>query len=107
MAVVASAAFEGSYGGEYSNSARRNELQTSHRYEWPDHVLRHRPSGLSAAEAGGLMAPVEQGRRIRLELESLGRLGEAMSRLDDKPVFVFGGLPGEVVVAEVGVTLIL
>ena len=63
--MVASAAFEGSYGGEYSNSARRNELQTSHRYEWPDHVLRHRPSGLSAAEAGGLMAPVEQGRRIR------------------------------------------
>ena len=101
MAVVASAAFEGSYGGEYSNSARRNELQTSHRYEWSDHVLRHRPSGLSVAEAGGLMASVEPGQRIRLELESLGRLGEAMSRLDDKPVFVFGGLPGEVVMAEV------
>ncbi len=47
------------------------------------------------------MASVEQGQRIRLELEGLGRLGEAMSHLGDKPVFVFGGLPGEVVVAEV------
>ena len=52
-------------------------------------------------EGNGLMASVEPGQRIRLELESLGRLGEAMARLDGKPVFVFGGLPGEVVVAEV------
>lgn len=47
------------------------------------------------------MTVVERGQRVRLALEGLGRLGEAMASLEGKPVFVFGGIPGEVVVAEV------
>ncbi len=44
---------------------------------------------------------VEAARRLTLVLESMGRLGEAMAQADGKPVFVFGGIPGEEVVAEV------
>ena len=44
---------------------------------------------------------VERGQRVKLTLEGMGRLGEAMAMLDDKPVFVFGGIPGEEVVVEV------
>ena len=44
---------------------------------------------------------VERGQRVKLTLDGMGRLGEAMAMLDDKPVFVFGGIPGEEVVAEV------
>ncbi len=44
---------------------------------------------------------VERGQHVKLTLDGMGRLGEAMAMLDDKPVFVFGGIPGEEVVAEV------
>ena len=38
---------------------------------------------------------------MRLRLTGMGRLGEALAEADGKPVFVFGGIPGEEVVAEV------
>ncbi len=38
---------------------------------------------------------------LRLELSGMGQLGEALAELDGKPVYVFGGIPGETVVAEV------
>jgi 23S rRNA (uracil1939-C5)-methyltransferase len=38
---------------------------------------------------------------LTLELTGLGRLGEALSEVDGKPVYVFGGIPGETVVAEI------
>lgn len=41
------------------------------------------------------------GDRLELALESWGRLGEAMARHEETPVFVFGGVPGERVTAEV------
>ena len=41
------------------------------------------------------------GQRVRLWLESWGKLGEALARIDDRLVFVFGGIPGEEVVAEI------
>lgn len=41
------------------------------------------------------------GDRITVALESWGRLGEAMARYQGWDVFVFGGIPGELVVAEV------
>ena len=47
------------------------------------------------------MTTVERGQRLRLTLEGIGRLGEAMAWVGEKPVFVFGGIPGEEVVAEV------
>ncbi len=47
------------------------------------------------------MVAVERGQRLRLTLTSMGRLGEAMAEAEGKPVFVFGGIPGEEVVAEV------
>ncbi len=40
-------------------------------------------------------------RLLRLELKGLGRLGEALAEDEGKPVFVFGGIPGETVEAEV------
>ena len=47
------------------------------------------------------MRTVQPGERVQLVLEGMGRLGEAMAKLGEKPVFVFGGIPGEEVVAEV------
>lgn len=47
------------------------------------------------------MTVAEQGQRLQLELTGMGRLGEAMAEVEGKPVFVFGGIPGEEVVAEV------
>ncbi len=38
---------------------------------------------------------------LTLRLQDLGRLGEALAEVDGKQVFVFGGIPGETVVAEV------
>ena len=40
-------------------------------------------------------------RLLRLELTGMGRLGEALAEAEGKQVFVFGGIPGESVVAEV------
>ena len=47
------------------------------------------------------MTTVTRGQRLRLVLEGMGRLGEAMATVEGKPVFVFGGIEGEEVVAEV------
>ena len=38
---------------------------------------------------------------LTLKLDGLGRLGEAFADLDGKPVYVFGGISGETVVAKV------
>ena len=46
-------------------------------------------------------AALKPGDRLELTLESWGRLGEAMAWHDGSPVFVFGGIPGERVTAEV------
>ncbi|MCH8745221.1 MAG: 23S rRNA (uracil(1939)-C(5))-methyltransferase RlmD [Chloroflexi bacterium] len=44
---------------------------------------------------------VERGQLLTLTLESWGRLGEAMASYNGMDVFVFGGIPGERVVAQV------
>lgn len=44
---------------------------------------------------------IEKGERLTLSLVSWGRLGEAMAYYQDREVFVFGGIPGERVIAEV------
>ena len=44
---------------------------------------------------------ITRGERLDLSLTSWGRLGEAMARHQERDVFVFGGIPGERVVAEV------
>ncbi|MCE2469263.1 MAG: 23S rRNA (uracil(1939)-C(5))-methyltransferase RlmD [Dehalococcoidia bacterium] len=50
-----------------------------------------------------VVSPTQQGagRLLRLRLAGMGRLGEALAETDGKPIFVFGGIPGEEVVAEV------
>ena len=49
--------------------------------------------------------PGEETTTLTLELRSFGRQGEALAETDDgKPVFVFGGIPGETVTAEVVAT---
>ena len=45
--------------------------------------------------------PLRPGDRAELVLESWGRLGEALAWHDGSPVFVFGGIPGERVNAEI------
>jgi 23S rRNA (uracil1939-C5)-methyltransferase len=45
--------------------------------------------------------PAQDQWLLTLKLTGLGRLGEALSEVDGKPVYVFGGIPGETVVAEV------
>ena len=47
---------------------------------------------------------VEKGEKLTLKLTTWGRLGEAMASHDGWDVFVFGGIPGERVVAEVVAT---
>ena len=42
-----------------------------------------------------------KGQRVTLSLTAWGRLGEAMAEYQGQDVFVFGGIPGERVVAEV------
>ncbi len=44
---------------------------------------------------------IAKGEVLELALEAWGRLGEAMSRFQGTDVFVFGGIPGERVTAEV------
>ncbi|MBI4198405.1 MAG: septum formation protein Maf [Chloroflexi bacterium] len=44
---------------------------------------------------------MERGQWLRLTLSGMGRLGEALAEAEGKPIFVFGGIPGEEVVAEV------
>ncbi len=52
-------------------------------------------------EMGLVQQDVANGERLTLQLASWGRLGEAMARHEGRDVFVFGGIPGEKVVAEV------
>ncbi|MBI4310682.1 MAG: septum formation protein Maf [Chloroflexi bacterium] len=47
------------------------------------------------------MTTMERGQRLRLILNALGPLGETMAEAEGKPIAVFGGIPGEEVVAEV------
>ena len=44
---------------------------------------------------------IARGEKLTLHLVSWGRLGEAMAEYEGRDVFVFGGIPGEKVVAEV------
>jgi len=44
---------------------------------------------------------ITRGQKLTLDLTSWGRLGEAMAEYEGLDVFVFGGIPGERVVAEV------
>ncbi len=45
--------------------------------------------------------PFERGQRLTLSLTAWGRLGEALASHEGQDIFVFGGIPGETVVAEV------
>ena len=44
---------------------------------------------------------IARGEKLTLQLTEWGRLGDAMASHDGQDVFVFGGIPGERVVAEV------
>lgn len=46
-------------------------------------------------------APVQRGDIVELHLSAWGRLGEAMASYNGSDVFVFGGIPGERVEAEI------
>ena len=48
-----------------------------------------------------MVQTVEIGTRFRVRLEGWGRLGEALARHEDVPIFVFGGIDGEEVEAEI------
>jgi 23S rRNA (uracil1939-C5)-methyltransferase len=48
-----------------------------------------------------VVTPAQDQWLLTLKLTGLGRLGEALAEVDGKPVYVFGGIPGETVVAEV------
>ena len=56
---------------------------------------------MSSSQQLAQQAGLRPGDRLELTLESWGRLGEAMAWHDGAPVFVFGGIPGERVTAEV------
>ena len=56
---------------------------------------------MSSTKPVAQQAALKPGDRLELILESWGRLGEAMAWHDGSPVFVFGGIPGERVTAEV------
>lgn len=45
--------------------------------------------------------PLQRGDAVQLYLHSWGRLGEAMAVHDGHDIFVFGGIPGETVIAEI------
>ena len=58
---------------------------------------------MRAARSTGERTPAPE--TLTLTLRALGRHGEALAETDDgKPVFVFGGIPGETVTAEVVAT---
>ena len=56
---------------------------------------------MSSSQQLAQQAGLQPGDCLELTLESWGRLGEAMAWHDGAPVFVFGGIPGERVRAEV------
>jgi 23S rRNA (uracil1939-C5)-methyltransferase len=49
----------------------------------------------------GVVRPLERGQRLTLTLGAMDALGECAALADGFPVHVFGGIPGEQVVAEV------
>ena len=53
------------------------------------------------APANATAVDYAPGQRIRLTLEEMGELGECAAHADGARFFVFGGIPGEVVEAEV------
>ena len=53
------------------------------------------------SETAAIAEPLQRGDVIELDLLAWGRLGEAMATHDGRDVFVFGGIPGETVTAEV------
>lgn len=57
--------------------------------------------GEAAAESPSQLPAMQRGGLIELRLHSWGRLGEAMATHQGRDVFVFGGIPGEVVEVEV------
>ena len=59
------------------------------------------PRDAAAAAAAAESPPIRRGDLIELRLHSWGRLGEAMATHQGRDVFVFGGIPGETVTAEV------
>lgn len=56
---------------------------------------------MSSPNATADAPPLQRGDIIELDLLSWGRLGEAMATHSGRDVFVFGGIPGETVTAEV------
>ena len=48
-----------------------------------------------------ITSSAQEQRLLTLKLGALGRLGEALAEADGRQVYVFGGIPGETVVAEV------
>lgn len=44
---------------------------------------------------------LQQGETIRLTIEGMGYMGEALAHLDDTPIFVANAIPGEEVIARV------
>ncbi len=65
---------------------------------WYDDTLRVDPEEVRKAV---VVPEIPKRRLLRLELIGMGRLGEALAEAEGKRVFVFGGIPGESVVAEV------
>lgn len=64
---------------------------------------------MAALEGCTIVSPVNDRRRLEetttaqspaLDLNGMGRLGDALARWEDKLVFVFGGIPGEQVEVE-------
>ena len=58
----------------------------------------------AAIPASAPAPPLQRGDSVQLHLRSWGRLGEAMAVHDGRDVFVFGGIPGETVIAEIVAT---
>ena len=55
----------------------------------------------AAIPASAPAPPLQRGDSVQLYLRSWGRLGEAMAVHDGRDIFVFGGIPGETVIAEI------
>ena len=56
---------------------------------------------MTAATSTETVPRPQRGDIVQLDLHAWGRLGEAMARLGGSDVFVFGGIPGERVEAEI------
>ena len=56
---------------------------------------------MTTAAAESAAPPLQRGDILQLDLLSWGRLGEAMAVHDGRDIFVFGGIPGERVEAEI------